>query len=95
MDQQVLWWSPKQCSANNNLNINQRKKLSIYFVRRSRRLSRLLLLCICLSENGLVLALISVVSGEALAKALRVIADSTSTAVPSLGVSVSEEDIVT
>jgi len=48
-----------------------------------------------LAQNGLILALISVVSGEALAKALRVIADSTSTAVPSLGVSVSEEDIVT
>jgi len=39
------------------------------------------------------LALVSVVSSEALAKSLAVVADSTSGAVTSLGVSVSEEDI--
>ena len=46
-----------------------------------------------LSEDGLVLAPISIVSSEALAKTLTVVADSASTAVTSLGVSVSEKDI--
>ena len=46
-----------------------------------------------LTEDCLVLAFVSIVSGEALAESLTVVADSTSRAVTSLGVSVSEEDI--
>ena len=48
----------------------------------------------CLTEDGLVLALVSVVSGEALAQALGVVADSTAGAVTSLVGSVAEENIV-
>jgi hypothetical protein len=46
-----------------------------------------------LTEDGLVLALVSVVSGEAPAKALRVVADATAGAIPALGVAIAKENI--